>query len=479
MSDSSQGRYKRLGVNTIFTFIGNIGPQFVSFLLVPFYTYWLTKEDFGIQDIILTYIVFAIPYLSLGLYEAVFLFPKDKSIEEQRIYFTTAINAITIVIAIIVSVWMILPSSVHEAVLPGRMRDYELYLIIALITGPYQRIIQYFARGIDKMKVYSITGVVHALIVLVISLTAVPHYGLVGFFVSFLSAQIVSSIYTFIGIKGWRYYRISDTGRSTLNTMLKYSLPLVPNATMWWVVNSINRPIMLNTVGLEEVGIYSVAGKFPSIINILYSVFFSALQISVIEEFGKKNYSSFYNNVFRIIFICLLLVVFFFELFGDYVFRILVDEKFYIAAYYVPVLCFGAVIASLSTYVGTTFTVLKKTIIFLYSSLLAAVVAVISNFILIPKFGLIGACMAICISQLSMFLYRWYKSYKYVNFEDMKRLALITAVVIISLLVYYLMKVTIVKYILLVMTLIAFILFNSDVLKQLVERIKPIVHRKR
>lgn len=71
-------KYKRLGVNTLFVFIGNIGPRLISFLLMPFYTYWMSKEDFGIQDIIYIYSVLIIPYVSLGLYEAVFVFPKNK-----------------------------------------------------------------------------------------------------------------------------------------------------------------------------------------------------------------------------------------------------------------------------------------------------------------------------------------------------------------------------------------------------------------
>lgn len=468
-----QNKYKRLGKNTIFTFIGNVGPQFVSFLLVPFYTFWLTKEDYGIQDMILTYIVFCVPYLSLGLYEAVFLFPKDKPLPEQRKYFTTAINAVAVCIGIVTAIWFLLPSSVHNMVLPGRMRGYEVYLIVALISGPYQRVVQYFARSIDMMRVYSITGVLHALIVLVISLTCVPKFGLPGFFISFLTAQIVSTIYTFIGIKGWRYYKISDTRKDYLKSMLKYSIPLVPNATMWWIVNSINRPIMLSNVGLENMGIYAVADKFPGIINVLFSVFFSALIISVVEEYGKEGYSRFYNNVFRMIFFFLTLVVFFFMLFGDLVFKIIVDEKFFVSAQYVPILCFGALIASLSSFVGSTFTVLKKTMYFLYSSMIAATVALVSNLLLIPALGLIGACLSVCLAQLSMFLYRWYKSYKYVNFEDKKRLSLIIAVTISSLLVYYLMDNNIVRLFILAVLFIGYLACNYDIIKTAKGKLVP------
>ena len=191
---TGQNKYKRLGINSIYTFIGNVGPQFISFQLLPFYTYWLTKEDYGIQDMILTYMVFVIPYLALGLYEAVFIFPKGKPIEEQKKYFTTAVNTITVSIVVFGVIWFVLPASVHDLVLPGRMSDYEIYLIIAIASGPYQRVMQNFARSLDKMRVYSITGVIYALLVLIISITVVPYKGLAGFFMAFLSAQILSTL---------------------------------------------------------------------------------------------------------------------------------------------------------------------------------------------------------------------------------------------------------------------------------------------
>lgn len=459
-----QNKYKRLGINTIFTFIGNVGPQFVSFLLVPFYTYWLTREDYGVQDLVFTCITLFIPYLSLGFYEAVFLFPKGKEFQEQKKYFSTAVITVTSILAVILLIWMTIPSSIHKAVLPEGMQPYELYLVAALVVGPYQRIIHNFVRSLDKMKVFSYIGVVYAIVMLVLSLTTVPKFGLAGFFVSFLGAEILSIFYGFFAIKAWKYLSFSCYDRQSFTEMIKYSLPLVPNTTMWWVVNSINRPIMLSTVGLGGIGLYAVSNKFPSIINIIFTVFFSALQISVVEEYGKKEYSTFYNIVFRIVLFAMILISFVFLLFGDLIFGLIIDERFQDGAYYVPILCLGAVISSVSAYVGSTFTVLKKTKYFLYSSIIAAIVAVIANALLIPKYGIMGACIAICLSQLAMFLYRWLKSSKYVNFENKKRLFIIISFFLISFAFYYTIRTLILKNVLLVSCLLLICLSNIDLI---------------
>ena len=127
---------------------------------------------------------------------------------------------------------------------------------------------------------------------------------------------------------------------------------------------------------------------------------------------------------------------------------------------------------------GSTFTVLKKTKYFLYSSILAAIVAVIANLILIPNMGLIGACIAISLSQVSMFLYRWYKSYKYVNFENGRKLLCITFVAIGSLLVYYLMEDNILRLTILIFSFLCFLICNVDIIRIARGRILPLIPKK-
>lgn len=45
--------------------------------------------------------------------------------------------------------------------------------------------------------------------------------------------------------------------------MLSYSMPLVPNNIMWWLVSALNRPVMEIYLGMEAIGLFAVANKFP------------------------------------------------------------------------------------------------------------------------------------------------------------------------------------------------------------------------
>jgi len=439
----------------------------------------MTKEDFGIQDLAQVYWVLVIPYLSLGLYEAVFIYPKGREINIQKEYFTTAIISVTAFVLLFIGVFKILPNSFILLLFPGKMLGYVNSVLILICTGVYQRIIQNFARGLDKMKVYSITGVLYAVVLCLGSVTLVPKFQLSGYFIALTSAQVFAIIYTFVAIKGWRYFSFDSYVFIRFKQMITYSIPLIPNATMWWIVNSLNRPFLISAVGLDGIGIFAVAHKFPSIIGIVFTVFFSAMQISAIEEFGKKGYSSFYNNVFRLLLFLQFFIAFGFILFSKLIFQLFVDPKFLEGFVYMPIMCVAVIISNLSIYVGLTFTALKETRYFLYSSILSALVAIAANFLFIPKFGIMGACLAICISQLSMFFYRWYKSYRYVNFTSRTRLIVMILSLVISLVLFYTVEDNILRSSFVLILFICFMFSNMDIFKNVRLLKEMLLHRKK
>ena len=68
---------KEYAKNTFILFLGKFSTQFISFLLLPIYTYFLATSDYGMVDIIQTYISLLIPILTLRLDSAAFRFLVD------------------------------------------------------------------------------------------------------------------------------------------------------------------------------------------------------------------------------------------------------------------------------------------------------------------------------------------------------------------------------------------------------------------
>ena len=45
----TDSKYKKLVKNSAVFFIGNLGSKVITFLIVPFYTYFLTTEEYRVQ----------------------------------------------------------------------------------------------------------------------------------------------------------------------------------------------------------------------------------------------------------------------------------------------------------------------------------------------------------------------------------------------------------------------------------------------
>ena len=56
---------KELVKNTVIIFLGKACTQLISFLLLPLYTAYLTKSDYGLVDLIITYVSLLVPVITV------------------------------------------------------------------------------------------------------------------------------------------------------------------------------------------------------------------------------------------------------------------------------------------------------------------------------------------------------------------------------------------------------------------------------
>ena len=74
-----QNKYQRLAGNTVKLGLGTFGSKVLVFLMVRFYTEYLSPADYGTADLITQTANLLIPLLSLGITDAVFRFVIDEA----------------------------------------------------------------------------------------------------------------------------------------------------------------------------------------------------------------------------------------------------------------------------------------------------------------------------------------------------------------------------------------------------------------
>lgn len=435
---SMSSRASRLGKNTLLVFLGNMGSKLIGFVMLPFYTHWLSTEGYGLVDVLTVYVSFLIYIVTFSIGDALFIFPKDATKEKKTTYFSTGLSFMLLSFLVTSIIFYVIKLVIAETDFQNSFTDNIWLVYFMLLSQALQQTLQQFTRSIDKMKVYSITGIICTACTAIYAFLLIPDHGVSGYIWSLILANLTAALYTSVFSGALKFFNLKYLSKQSLTEMLKYSIPLIPNGVMWWLVNALNRPIMEQNLGLQDIGIYAVANKFPALLTTVFSVFVASWQISVIEEFGKKDYSMFYNKVFRFVFSFLIVVLMTITLLSKPLVMLLTGEDYYSAWIYVPLLTLGVFFSNIAGFAGVNFSATRESKYYFYSSIVAAVSAIISNFLLIPMYGLIGACMSLVFSFVIMAISRTAFAWKYVKIEGLPKylLYLFMASVYIAITIY-------------------------------------------
>ncbi|WP_050498002.1 hypothetical protein [Oenococcus oeni] len=147
-------RYKNLLGNSVVFAVGNLGSKLITFLLVPLYTYVLTKSQYGTVDVLTTTVSVLAPIASLDIFDAVFRFIMDKS-ENDKSVFTNGILVTLYSASLMLIVCPVLLFFKVPLAMP---------FLIILLLNVLLSILQNFIRGIGFVKIFALTGILNALV---------------------------------------------------------------------------------------------------------------------------------------------------------------------------------------------------------------------------------------------------------------------------------------------------------------------------
>ena len=97
--------------------------------------------------------------------------------------------------------------------------------------------------------------------------------------------------FLFVCMKGWKYISFKHVEQKTNKEMIHYSLPTIANAIAWWVNGLADRYVIIFFLGISANGVYSVASKIPSILNIFQNIFSNSH-----GKISHTFYQTYYRN---------------------------------------------------------------------------------------------------------------------------------------------------------------------------------------
>jgi len=261
---------------------------------------------------------------------------------------------------------------------------------------------------------------------------------LTGWIVSVILAKVVACLFLTIKSGIIPLVSFANYDNTIAKEMLVFCIPLLPNAIMWWIMNMSDRYMLSWLLGTAATGLYSVANKIPNILSIFENIFYQSWQTSTISSLSDKHKEQFFsdvlNNYLSILSIGVLMVL---TVARDLTF-ILFSVNYRRAWVAIAPLVLGVLVHALSTNIGAIYVAVKKTKGAFFTSLLGAMVNIILNYFLIPRFGIVAAAITTLIGYLVTLMTRWFDIRKYVVLNmNLNRLLFYSVLLLIQVYLFY------------------------------------------
>lgn len=397
-----------------FLTLSSLGIKLISFFLVPLYTSILSTAEYGTYDLFNTTVSLLIPFLTLNIKESTIRFSLSSEYEKKDVFSISLQYGIYSVI--VFGIFIIVN---HIWVIVQPIEDYKWLVLLMFISQVAQGVLTNFIRGLDRLKEIAISSVVCSLVIVSLNIIfLLPlHMGLTGYFIANIIGPMIQSLYLFIMCKGWKYISFAKRNKYLNKEMIHYSVPMIANSTAWWINSVSDRYIIIWLCGVAENGIYSVASKIPSLVDMFQGIFSQAWTLSAVKEFDSEDTNGFFSKMYSIYNMCMTLTSGLLIMFSRLLARFLYAKDFFEAWRYVPFLTIAVLFGALAGYCGAIFSAVKASKMFAYSTMVGAMINIGLNCILINRLGALGAAIATAISYAVIYWLRLVTAKKFIKLK--------------------------------------------------------------
>lgn len=393
----SESTTRELISNSFVVGVGTISSKALAFLLVPLYSLWLVPTDYGLYDLVASYVALCVPFATLQLEQAVY----RNSISDPshaKDYFTTAAKLIIPLLMFVAMFVYIVASLIFHLSFALEFTSYFVSLAVYNLTTEY-------VRGLRELKVYSIANLLSGILIVSLSILLVGFYGLGlrGVIVVYPISYTITSIALLIKYRPWTNF-YWDWGH--IKEMLKFSVPLIPNNIAWWVTNVSNRTVISVFLGPFYNGLFAISSKIPTFLSLFFGVFSLAFQqtaiLSIQDSVGKRYFAILFKRLINLLFSSCMLII----SIVPFIYKNFISEAYWDGIYCVPLLLAGASLLSLAQYLGDILMAERKTTLIGTSTMVAAITNIGINILMIQKLGIMASAIAAFIGYLFMLLMR-------------------------------------------------------------------------
>ena len=399
---NKSSREKSFLKNTIIITIGKLCTQLVTFLLLPLYTNILTTEEYGTVDLLNTLVFLMLPLITFEVEMAVFrnlLENRNDTYNEKRII-STGILSVLLQCLIFGLLFLIASPFIHNS--------YKYYLVANVIASIFNSLFLQITRGFGDNTRYAVASFLSATSTVIFNVIflVVFKYRVTGMLLGTLIGQLTSMFYMFISLKIYKKISILSFEMTTLKELWKYSLPLIPNQISWWVFSTSDRVVVSGLLGLSQTGLLAAANKFPGVYSSIYGIFNLSWIENISLHINDKDIKTYFNKMFNIMLSFFASIALGLIASMPFIYPIMINKKFNGGYNIIPILVLGSLFFVIVSMTAVIYTANKDTKEIANTSIIAAIINIISHLALIKFIGLYAAAVSTFLAYFVMAIYR-------------------------------------------------------------------------
>jgi O-antigen/teichoic acid export membrane protein len=373
----------------------------IAFLAVPITTRLIIPAEFGRASLFMTSISLLSMFITFGIQHA---FIRDFYVVKDKNKLLVTSLLIPLIFSLVIILVGILFYQAFSIYLFGKTSFIAiLFLVIAI---PLSLILSFnllLLRMEDKAVLYSVLLIIQQSIRVIFLVSFILYFksylGII--FAEFGTIFLVSLILLFINRDN--RFSTQEFDFTLFKQLLRFGLPLVPASLIYLLFESYGKYSLRLWSNFTELGIFSIAFTINAVLNLLGTAFQTFWMPTGYRWYENNEDPEKFTKVGNMISVIMTTLGMSMILFRD-VIGLILGAKYLPALKIIPFLVFIPLLFTLRyiTFLGIFFK--RRTELTNYADGFGLILAVVLGYVLIPKYGAMGAAISMCLSSITSFV---------------------------------------------------------------------------
>jgi O-antigen/teichoic acid export membrane protein len=398
-----------------------------GFISFPILTRTLSVDEYGIMCLVMSSIMIITPITKLGLSHSSIRyyaeFDSNKKNDSISYFYNTSFWGSLVSTSVIIFLFFVVYILTSNNFVDPKLSKYVIIIIILVFLHSLQKLLMTFLRAEQKSLSFCIVMLVQRYGTLIFGLLCLIFLlkSLYGYFIGAIVGDLLILIFLLYDFSRkteihWRFISIEFFIKS-----VKYGLPVIGFETITQLISFSDRFLIQHFLSLEALGTYSACNNIVRYVSLILSVPITLaimpICMNIWTKQGKKQTKEFLSLSLR--YFCLISFPLAFGVMavGKDLVILLASEKYSEAHIIIPYVIIGKVLFASCNIICVPLYLYKKTLSLLILFVISFVGYIILNFFLIQHHGILGAAYTTLITNIMLFIFVLYLSFKYLRFR--------------------------------------------------------------